>query len=148
MVLPLSSPLRHRRFRDRDQNCASPVSSVRARASLFIWASINTSPVSAEVTTTATRSSTNLGANAVPSSMSAALALRGEALDLVTAIDSPQPRGSQAAAFRGKHHETRLLRRIFLEDAGELGGDGGDVRLLHAADRHALMHGLDHHRHA
>src|SRR6476619_8425805 len=148
MVLPLSSPLRHRRFRDRDQNCASPVSSVRARASLFIWASINTSPLSAEVTTTATRpSASNLGANAVPSSMSAVLAWGGEALILVTAIDSSQPRGSQAAAFRGKHHETRLLRRIFLEDAGELGGDGGDVRLLHAADRHALMHGLDHHRH-
>src|SRR5512147_1825372 len=118
MVLPLSSPLRQRRFRDRDQNCASPVSIVRESASRFIWASISTSPVSAEVTTTATRpSASNVGVNAVPSSTSAVLALGGEALDLVTAIDSSRPRGSQAAAFRGKHHEACLLCRIFLEDA-------------------------------
>src|SRR6476660_9969988 len=143
MVLPLSSPLRQSRSRDRDQNCAFPVSIVLASASWFVCASISTCPVRAEVTTTGSRpSASNFGVNTDPSSMPAASVRGGEVLGLVTAIDSSRPRQLKAAALRGKHHESCLLRRIFLEDAGELRGDGGDVRLIHAADRHALVHRL------
>src|SRR5262249_57999801 len=111
---------------------------------------MSTSPVAAEVTTTGSSpSESNFGANAVPSSMSAPWIGGGELfLEVVTAIKSSRPLRSQAAALRGKHHETCLLCRVFLEDAGELGGYGGDIGFLHAADRHALMYGLDHHRHA
>jgi hypothetical protein len=37
-----------------------------------------------------------------------------------------------------------LLRRIVAEHAGELGGHGRGAMLMHAAQCHALMLGLDH----
>src|SRR4029450_2660071 len=103
--------------------------------------------VLAEVVTTGRRPSlSKRGAKTVPSSLAVSLSGAGKRASLLTATSSS---GASAAAALGReHHEARLLGGVFLEDAGELRGDRRDVGLLHAADRHALMHGLDHHRHA
>src|SRR4026209_1472492 len=45
-------------------------------------------------------------------------------------------------------HEALLHHRIGSELAGELVGDGHHIALIYAAQRHALVNGFEHHRHA
>src|SRR6516165_2560406 len=61
-----------------------------------------------------------------------------------------QARSGRRSAIGLAHHgdEADLVVGIVLKAAGELRGDGGRSRLLHAAQRHAHVLGLDHHRHA
>jgi hypothetical protein len=54
-TLPDSSPLRHRRPRERLKKCASPVESVRATAARSAQASISTAPLATSCTTTGSR---------------------------------------------------------------------------------------------
>src|SRR3979409_1772893 len=100
-------------------------------ASAFMCATISTSPLATSVATQVTRpDASNLGWNASPSSRS----LLSEDVDTVSLAN-----GTRGSALRPSHHgqETRLLRRIVAEHAGEAAGEGRPAGLGHAADRHA-----------
>src|SRR5262249_11096582 len=89
-VFPLSSPLRHKRLRDRLQKWAMPVSSESFRASAFIQANMSTTPDAASVTIAATSPSpSNLGWKAWPCSTSAVEPWAGKGEDALSAIENP-----------------------------------------------------------
>src|SRR5882757_867376 len=141
-VWPEVSPLRHNALRERLKYQASPVAMVLRRASSFICATISTSPFAASVATQVTRpAASNLGWNASPSSRS----WSSEDGDTVSLAN-----WTRGSALRPSHHgqETRLLRRIVAEHAGEAAGEGRRSMLGDATHRHAGMLRLDHHRNA
>src|SRR5919202_6259990 len=108
---------------------------VLASASAFMKPTISTSPVAASVATHVIRpSASNFGASSVPSSTCSTLTRRAKD---VTALSS--------AALPHQHDEARLLGRVVPEGARELHGHGRGAGLLHAAQAHALVLGLDHH---
>src|SRR4051812_39335339 len=115
---------------------------VLRNASAFMCATINTSPLAASVATQVTRpDASNLGWNSSPSSRSL----------LSEDVDTVSPRKLDARLpLRPSHHgqETRLLRRIVAEHAGEAAGEGHRAMLGDAAHRHAGMLRLEHHRNA
>src|ERR1700739_503803 len=106
-------------------------------ASSFMWATISTSPVPASVATQVTRpDASNLGWNVSPSSMSWLLA----------GVDTGSPRKfRRGLALRPSHHgqETRLLRRIVAEHAGEAAGERHRAMLGDATHPQAGMLPLD-----
>src|SRR5580698_8844432 len=114
---------------------------VLRRASSFMWATISTSPLATSVATQVTRpDASNLGWKSSPSSTSW----------LCADVDTGSPSFNSTEgrlALRPSHHrqETRLLRRIVAEHAGEAAGERQRAMLGDAAHRHAGMLGLDHH---
>src|SRR6266545_2317811 len=147
---------------------------VLASASAFICATISTSADQASVTTQAIRpSSSNLGAKSRPSSTCSVVA-RGANVEDFSALATTRlavrrlpcaaeriPAGSGARAFAGparassaggtaahQRDEPDLLAGIVAEQPGELGRDGLRARLLDAAQGHAGVLGLEHHRDA
>src|SRR6185312_1471719 len=119
---------------------------VFASACAFICATINRSPLAASVTTAViSPSASNLGVKARLSSMSGELLIASArplwALLRMTAKGLPI-----AAPQHG--HEADLLVDVVAEGTSEIRGHGQRAGLCHAAQRHAHMLGLDHHRNA
>src|SRR5215475_7794111 len=141
-IWPDVSPLRQSALRERLKYQASPLAMVLRSASSFICATISTSPVAASVATQVrSPDASNLGWNASPSSRSSISADE----------DTGSPRRTSARLpLRPSHHgqETRLLRRIVAEHAGETAGERRCTMLGDATHRHAGMLGLDHNRNA
>src|ERR1035438_1554151 len=109
------------------------LASVLSNASLFIWASINTSPeLSSTVTQAMSPSGENRGVNAAPSSR-AFLSEDASSISMVRLLGCEH-----------KGEETNLLIGILAEDSGKLRRHGRDAVFLHAAHRHAHMLGLQH----
>src|SRR3954469_25295793 len=111
---------------------------VLLRASLFMCATISTSPVLASVTTAVTRpSAPNCGAKDSPSSIDGSVKLASRLCNA----------GSLALRAPQHGHETHLFVRIVTERAGEMRGHRQRAGFLDAAQRHAHVLGLNHHRH-
>src|SRR6185437_8687253 len=101
-------------------------------------ATISTSPDVASVTTAVTSpSSPNCGVKTRVSSISELFANFASRFDAGLTLRPAQHR-----------HKAHLLVRVVAECAGELCRHGQCARLLHPAQRHAHMLGLDHYRHA
>src|SRR5882757_9143128 len=150
-VWPEVSPLRHSALRERLKYQASPLAMVLRSASSFICATIRTSPVTASVATQVTRpDSSKRGWKASPSSRS----MSSLDVDMFGNRHGQVSRAVSRINFARlplpSHHgqETRLLRRVVAEHAGEAAGEGRRTVLGNAAYRHAGMLGLDHDRNA
>src|SRR5918995_3984995 len=119
-----------------------PVSSVTAKASAFICATISSMPSRASVTTAVTRPfASKRGARICPSS-SACLSV-GESANSIGGITGPclRDRLEPSAPAAVPHHGYKpdLLFWTILEAAGEGGGEGRCPLLFDASHGHAHM---------
>src|SRR5690606_32603297 len=109
-----------------------PVSSVRRKASSFIWATISNSPSRASVTTAVIRpDASKRGIKTAPSSV-AFLSESGEGKIVMVAL------------LTNKVHETHLLINFCLESAGEGGRNRAGTLFADTAHGHAHMFGIYH----
>src|SRR5688500_5802632 len=126
---------------------------VRLSASAFMCATISTSPLPASVATQVTSpSASNFGVSVKLSSFFEVSATAGSNVSL-------HPEGASKASLEDDRErlplsaahgrqETKLLVRIVADRAAELGGHRQRAGLFDAAQRHAGVLGLDHHRDA
>src|SRR5215813_3101164 len=103
-------------------------------------ATISTSPDCTSVATQVTSpSASNFGVKARPSSTSLIEPGAAKTGDWTTSASHTKRR----SALVHQGHESNLLGRIVAERADELGRDRRGAELLHTAQRHAHMLGLD-----